>query len=55
MVVDGDPCRRRWQRTEVGRSASLAIGSSGDLVLEDEGVKAALSPAWTVTRKGGGG
>jgi hypothetical protein len=45
MAVDGDSCRRRWRRGEVGRLASMAIGLSEELLLEDEGIEAGLFPA----------
>jgi hypothetical protein len=45
MAVDGDSCRRRRRRGEVGRLASMAIGLSEELLLEDEGVEAGLFPA----------
>jgi hypothetical protein len=46
MEHDGrcDPCRRSWKSGQVSRPASLAIGLSGEPVLEDEGVEAGLFP-----------
>jgi hypothetical protein len=40
MVVDGDPCGRRWWRSERWLPALLACDSSYKLVLLDEGMMA---------------
>jgi hypothetical protein len=45
MVVDSDPCGRSQWRGEVGHLASLAVGSSEEGLLEDEGIQADLFPS----------
>jgi hypothetical protein len=42
MAVNGEPCRRRRHHGEVGCLTSLAVSSSGEGLLEDEGVEADL-------------
>jgi hypothetical protein len=43
-VVDDDPCGRiRWCE-DIDRLASIAIGSHGEVLLEDEGVEAGIFP-----------
>jgi hypothetical protein len=51
-VVDGDPCGKIWWHGEVSHPASLAVDSSEELLLEDEGDEADLFPGLDSDKEG---